>query len=156
MKGLVANPEDWLVETTGLIERGGGKLIDYYITFGEYDFVVIYSAPSPVAAFSIAAVGGAGGSRTDTKTTVGLTSAEAGGAMSWPTKTPAPSTRPVPALKDTQCRGVLWLRSRARGLVPPAGERVARRVAARLPSAPDYGLGSPSRCNADEGDTVVR
>lgn len=77
LKGLVAKPEDRLVETTGLIERGGGKLIDYYITFGEYDFMVIYSAPSPVAAFSIAAIGGAGGSLTDIKTTVGLTSAEA-------------------------------------------------------------------------------
>jgi uncharacterized protein with GYD domain len=77
LKGLVAKPEDRLAETKGLIKRGGGKLIDYYITFGEYDFMVIYSAPSPIAAFSIAAVGGAGGSLTDIKTTVAFTSAEA-------------------------------------------------------------------------------
>lgn len=77
MKGLVAKPEDRMGEVKGLIERAGGKLIDYYITFGDYDFILIYSAPSPVASFSAGAIAAAGGSVTDLKTTIGLTTEEA-------------------------------------------------------------------------------
>jgi uncharacterized protein with GYD domain len=77
LKGMVAKPEDRRAETQGLVERAGGKLLDYYITFGDYDFLLIYENPNPIAAFAGAVIGGSTGGVTDLKTTVALTSAEA-------------------------------------------------------------------------------
>jgi len=77
LKGLVAKPEDRMAEVKGLIERSGGKLIDYYITFGEYDFIIISEGPDPIATLSSLCIAGAGSSVTDTKTTIGFTTADA-------------------------------------------------------------------------------
>lgn len=77
LKGLVAKPEDRMAEVKALIERGGGKLIAYYITFGEYDFLTIAEGSDPISTFASLAVTGASGSVTDLRTTLGFTSAEA-------------------------------------------------------------------------------
>lgn len=77
LKGLVDKPEDRMAEVKGLIERAGGKLIDYYITFGEYDWIVISEGPDALGYFSRLVTAGAGGSVTNLNTTIGFTTAEA-------------------------------------------------------------------------------
>lgn len=61
----------------GLFERAGCKLLSYYITLGEYDFIITYEAPNPIAVMSVLATAGAGGGVTDTKTITAVSTAEA-------------------------------------------------------------------------------
>jgi uncharacterized protein with GYD domain len=77
LKGMVASPEDRESAIARVVEKAGGKLISYYLTFGEDDWLVIFECPSNEVALSIAIVGAAGGSNTDTKTTVAMTAKEA-------------------------------------------------------------------------------
>lgn len=77
LSGLVRNPEDRQEEVRGLFERAGCKLLSYYMTFGEYDFIITYEAPNPVAALSVLATAGAGGGVTDTKTIMAVSTADA-------------------------------------------------------------------------------
>ena len=77
MKALVANPEDRAEQVKALYERAGGRLLAYYVTFGEYDFLVVGEIPDANAALSILATVGAGGGATDLKTTLAVTSADA-------------------------------------------------------------------------------
>ncbi len=41
IKGMVDNPEDRKGAVTNLMESVGAKLLQYYVTTGEYDFMVI-------------------------------------------------------------------------------------------------------------------
>ena len=77
LKGMVTKPEDRAAQVKGLAKRHGAKMLDYYVTFGEFDFLIIFEAPDAATAFAILATAGAGGSVTDLRTTVGLTTAEA-------------------------------------------------------------------------------
>jgi uncharacterized protein with GYD domain len=77
ISGLVKNPEDRDEEVRGLFERAGCKLLSYYITFGEYDFIITYEAPNAIAAMSVLATAGAGGGVTDTKTIEAVSTADA-------------------------------------------------------------------------------
>ncbi len=77
ISGLVQNPEDRYEEVRGLFERAGCKLLSYYITLGEYDFIITYEAPNPIAVMSVLATAGAGGGVTDTKTIAAVSTAEA-------------------------------------------------------------------------------
>jgi uncharacterized protein with GYD domain len=77
LKGMVANPEDREIAIAKLLERAGGKLLAYYLTFGEDDWLVIGEFPNEQAALSVAIVAAAGGSLIDVKTTVAVTSKEA-------------------------------------------------------------------------------
>ena len=77
IKGLVDVPEDRMNAVKGLMKRAGGKLLSYYITFGEYDFLIISDMPSPQAVMSALAAAGAGGGVTDLRTTLAVTTAEA-------------------------------------------------------------------------------
>ena len=77
MKALVASPEDRAEPVRALYERAGGKLLAYYVTFGEYDFLVVGEVPDPNAMLSILATVGAGAGVTDLTTTLAVTSAEA-------------------------------------------------------------------------------
>ena len=81
MKGMVARPEDREGEVKQLFKRGGCKLLSYYITFGEYDFLIIAEAPDPTAILSVLAVAASGGGVTDIKTTLAVTTAEAKAAF---------------------------------------------------------------------------
>src|SRR5687768_18615634 len=77
MRGMVQTPEDRTATVSKLIENAGGKLLSYYVTMGEYDWLLIVEAPDTrgVAAAVIAAA--AGGGVTDVKTTVAMTGSEA-------------------------------------------------------------------------------
>ena len=60
-----------------VLQNAGGKLLAYYLTFGEDDFLLIADCPDNHAALSVAIVGAAGGSISNLKTTVAVTSKEA-------------------------------------------------------------------------------
>ena len=75
--GMMAKPEDREAEVRALIERSGGKLLGYYITFGEYDWMTIAEGATDVAVMSSLITAGASGAVTDTKTTIAVTSAQA-------------------------------------------------------------------------------
>ncbi len=77
LKGLVATPEDRQEPVRQLFESAGGRLISYYMTFGDYDFLIISEAPDERAMLSVLATAGAGGGVTDLKTTLAVTTAEA-------------------------------------------------------------------------------
>lgn len=77
IKGLVSRPEDRAEEVRQLFERAGCRLISYYVTFGEYDFLIISEAPDAKAMLSVLAIAGSGGGVSDTKTVLAMTTAEA-------------------------------------------------------------------------------
>ncbi len=43
---MIVKPEDRADQVARLMSKGGGKLLAYYVTFGEYDFLSIAEAPS--------------------------------------------------------------------------------------------------------------
>ena len=81
IKGMIARPEDRADAVSRLLAKAGGRLIGYYLTFSEYDFLTVAEAPSEIqmAAALLAAAGGGGVS--DLRTTLALTPADARGAF---------------------------------------------------------------------------
>jgi uncharacterized protein with GYD domain len=82
--GMINKPEDRAIPVAKLAKAVGGKLLDYYVTFGEYDFTVIFevgkgkSEADMMAALMTAA---ASGGVTNLKTTVGIRSKDSMKAM---------------------------------------------------------------------------
>lgn len=73
MKGMVANPEDRTEQVKGLMERIGGRLLGYYITLGEYDFLIVAEGDVDLHTYvAMLAMVGAGGGVTDLKSTVAM------------------------------------------------------------------------------------
>jgi uncharacterized protein with GYD domain len=81
IKGMITMPEDRAEALSRHASKAGGKLIGYYVTFGEYDFLTIIEAPSEtqMAALLLAAAGSGGVQ--GLRTTVALTSIEGKGAF---------------------------------------------------------------------------
>jgi uncharacterized protein with GYD domain len=77
IKGMVAKPEDRAEQVSKLCQKAGGKLLSYYVTFGEYDFISIAEMPSHREVSAVVLTAAAGGGVTDLKTTVAMTTAEA-------------------------------------------------------------------------------
>ena len=77
MQGMVKAPEDRTGPVTKLIEAAGGKLLSYYVTFGEYDWLLIVEAPDARTVSSVVIAAAAGGGVTDVRTTLALTASEA-------------------------------------------------------------------------------
>src|SRR3954451_10097894 len=46
IKNLVASPEDRQQSVAQLVESTGGKLLNFYVTLGQYDFLTIVEAAS--------------------------------------------------------------------------------------------------------------
>ena len=65
ISGMVATPEDRSRALKKLVEASGGKLISWYLTFGEYDFVAIAEFPDETAAAGAVLAAAAGGGVTD-------------------------------------------------------------------------------------------
>jgi len=80
-KGMMASPEDREAALAKVFENAGGKLLAFYLTFGEDDFLSIAECPDNNAALALAIAGAAGGSISNMKTTVAVTSKEAMGAF---------------------------------------------------------------------------
>ena len=81
IKGMLVKPEDRADAISRLLAKVGGRLIGYYVTFGEYDFLSIAEAPNDVQMAAALLAAGSGGGVTDLRTTVALTSVEAKGAF---------------------------------------------------------------------------
>jgi uncharacterized protein with GYD domain len=81
VKGMIVRPEDRADAISRLLSRAGGRLIGYYLTFGEYDFLSIAEIPSDIQAAAALLAAASGGGVTGLKTTVAMTSVEAKGAF---------------------------------------------------------------------------
>jgi len=81
IKGMIVKPEDRADAISRAMAKVGGRLISYYITFGEFDFLSICEAPDETHMMAALLAGASGGGVTDLRTTVALTSTEATGAF---------------------------------------------------------------------------
>lgn len=82
ISGMIDKPEDRAVQVAALAKASGAKLLDYYVTFGQYDFLVVMESnkkDTDVLASLLAAA--SGGGVTDITTTVGVRSSAAVKAM---------------------------------------------------------------------------
>jgi len=77
MKGMVKNPEDRMVEVTSLMESIGMKLLQFYVTTGEYDFLVITEGDNLTDLIAGLMVVESTGGATNLKTTQAITTREA-------------------------------------------------------------------------------
>ena len=81
IKGMIVKPEDRADAVSRLLSKAGGRLIGYYLTFGEYDFLTIAEAPSETQMAAVLLAAGSRGGVTDLRTTVAMNSVEAKGAF---------------------------------------------------------------------------
>jgi uncharacterized protein with GYD domain len=81
IKGMIIKPEDSADPLARLLSKVGGKLLGYYLTFGEYDFLSIAEVPNDNQMAAVLLAAGSSGGVTDLKTTVAMTSIEAKGAF---------------------------------------------------------------------------
>jgi uncharacterized protein with GYD domain len=76
IKGMIDSPEDRGPVVAKLCEQAGGRLLAYYLTFGEHDFLTMAEMPSHREAASVVLAAAAGGA-SDLKTTPAMSTAEA-------------------------------------------------------------------------------
>jgi len=81
IKGMIVRPEDRADAASRLLAKAGGRLIGYYVTFGEYDFLVIAEVPNDVQAAAVLLAAASGGGVSDLRTMVAMTAVEAKGAF---------------------------------------------------------------------------
>ena len=81
IKGMIVKPEDRADAVSRLLSKAGGRLIGHYLTFGEFDFLVIAEAPSETQMAAVLLAVASGGGVTDLRTTVAMTSVEAKGVF---------------------------------------------------------------------------
>ncbi len=81
IKGMVENPEDRLGAVTGLMESVGAKLLQYYVTTGEYDFLVVTEADNLRDVVAGLMIAGATGGVANLKTVQAMSTQEAKAAM---------------------------------------------------------------------------
>jgi uncharacterized protein with GYD domain len=72
---MLAKPEDRAEAVGQMFAKSGGKLLAYYMTFGEYDFLVVSEGPIEGAAVSTI-VAAASGGVTDLKTMLAMTTSD--------------------------------------------------------------------------------
>jgi len=81
VKGMIVKPEDRADAVGRAMAKAGGRLIGYYITFGDYDFLTIAEAPSEIQMAAVLLAAAGGGGVADLRTTLAMTSVEAKGAF---------------------------------------------------------------------------
>jgi uncharacterized protein with GYD domain len=77
MKGMLDSPENREGAAAGLMESVGAKLLQYYVTTGEYDFLVISEANDLKDLVAALMIVGASGGVTNLKTVQALTTQDA-------------------------------------------------------------------------------
>jgi uncharacterized protein with GYD domain len=77
MKGMVDSPEDREGVVAGLMESVGAKLLHYYVTTGEYDFLIVTEGNDLKDLVAALMIAGASGGVTNLNTVQGLTTQEA-------------------------------------------------------------------------------
>ncbi len=81
IKGMIVKPEDRADAVGRVMAKAGGKLIGYYLTFGDYDFLCIGEMPSETQMAAVLLAAGGGGGITGLRTMLAMTSVEAKGAF---------------------------------------------------------------------------
>jgi uncharacterized protein with GYD domain len=82
ISGMIDSPEDRAEAVGKLAKASGAKLLGYYLTFGESDFLVIMEGDGPVTDTMAALLtAGSTGGVSDLRTTVAVTSKEGMKAM---------------------------------------------------------------------------
>ena len=81
IKGMIVKPEDRADAVARLLSKAGGRLIGYYLTFGEYDFLMIAEAPGETQMAAALLAAGSSGGVTALRTTLAMTSVEAKGVF---------------------------------------------------------------------------
>ncbi len=76
LASLIKNPQNRMEVVRKLVEGLGGKLVGGWMSFGDYDIVLIADLPDHVSAAAIALAASAGGSLKAIKTTPLLNSDE--------------------------------------------------------------------------------
>jgi len=76
-EALVANPQDRIEAVRPAIEKLGGRIVQAWFSFGDYDIVVIADLPDNVSAAAIAMAFAAGGACKSVQTTPLISPAEA-------------------------------------------------------------------------------
>ena len=79
--GLVENPQNRIQAVSSVVKKIGGKLLQGWLSFGDYDAVVIMEMPDNISAAAFAAAIAAGGSCKSVKTTPLLSPEEGVAAM---------------------------------------------------------------------------
>ena len=77
VKAMLTSPEDRSGPVARLFEQAGGRMLGYYVLFGEDDFLVIGEMPGAKEAAAVALTVAGSGGATDIKTTLAMTAAEA-------------------------------------------------------------------------------
>ena len=72
-RALISNPHDRLEALRPAVEKLGGRIVNAFYAFGEYDVVIITEMPNEASAAALAVAAAAGGSL---KTTQLITAAE--------------------------------------------------------------------------------
>ena len=80
-RALIAQPQDRLAAVRAPIEKLGGKLVQGWLAFGDYDVVAITEMPDNVSAAAIAIAFAAGGVCKSVHTTPLLSAGEGLAAM---------------------------------------------------------------------------
>jgi uncharacterized protein with GYD domain len=75
-QALVSNPQNRLDAIRPVIEKLGGRIVNAYFAFGDYDFVLISELPNNVSAAALAIAASAGGACKSVKTTPLMEAAE--------------------------------------------------------------------------------
>lgn len=81
IKGMIMKPEDRAEALSRHVSRAGGRVVNYYLTFGEYDFLTIIEAPGETQMAAILLAAASSGGVSDLRTTLAMTSIEAKGAF---------------------------------------------------------------------------
>ena len=82
VRGMMAAPEDREPPIAKVFEKLGGKLLCYYVTLGEFDWLLIAEFPNEKLAAAGILIAMAGGSVCNVQTTVAMTSKQAMEAFS--------------------------------------------------------------------------
>lgn len=75
LRGMLAKPEDRSESLSQLFAASGGRVLAYYMVFGDHDFLVVSEGPYEGVATS-AIVAAASGGITDLSTSMAMTSAD--------------------------------------------------------------------------------
>ncbi|MGI8527424.1 MAG: GYD domain-containing protein [Pseudolabrys sp.] len=81
IKGMIVKPEDRADAVSRVMTKAGGRMLGYYVTFGEYDFLTICEATGDMQMMATLLAAASGGGVTDLRTIVGMTSTDATGAF---------------------------------------------------------------------------
>ena len=75
-QALVSNPQNRLEAIRPVVEKLGGRVVNAWFAFGDYDFVLIAEFPNNVSAAALSIAAAAGGACKSVKTTPLMETAE--------------------------------------------------------------------------------